>query len=176
MRFLFATTSGTGHLTPMLPFAHALERAGHEVLVAGSGSAGAIARAEGLAFRALGEPVPSELEAVQERLRSLSNDEAPEAAIQDMFVRTYAAAALRDMLPLMKTLAARRRAARVDRVRLLPRGGALRSARRFGSGLRCPQQTRTGSSRSRRPRWTSCASTSACRPIRTRRASARASA
>ena len=103
MRFLFATTSGTGHLTPMLPFAHALERAGHEVLVAGSGSAGAIARAEGLAFRALGEPVPSELEAVQERLRSLSNDEAPEAAIQDMFVRTYAAAALRDMLPLMKT-------------------------------------------------------------------------
>jgi UDP:flavonoid glycosyltransferase YjiC (YdhE family) len=103
MRFLFATTSGTGHVTPMLPFAHALERAGHEVLVAGSGSAGAIARAEGLAFRALGEPVPSELDAVHERLRSLSIDDAPQAAIEDMFVRTLAAAALRDMLPLMRS-------------------------------------------------------------------------
>jgi UDP:flavonoid glycosyltransferase YjiC (YdhE family) len=101
MRFLFATTSGTGHLTPMLPFAHALERAGHEVLVAGSGSAGDLARREGLAFRALAEPVPSELDAVHERLRALSNDEAAEPAIQDMFVRTYAAAALRDMLQLV---------------------------------------------------------------------------
>jgi UDP:flavonoid glycosyltransferase YjiC (YdhE family) len=101
MRFLFATTSGTGHLTPMLPFAHALERAGHEVLVAGSGSAGDLARRERLAFRALAEPVPSELDAIHERLKSLSNDDAPEAAIQDMFVRTYAAAALRDMLQLV---------------------------------------------------------------------------
>jgi UDP:flavonoid glycosyltransferase YjiC (YdhE family) len=103
MRFLFATTSGTGHLTPMLPFAHALERAGHDVLVAGSGSAGALARGEGLAFRALAEPVPSELDAIQERLRSLSADEAPEAAIQDMFVRTYATAALRDMVLLTRS-------------------------------------------------------------------------
>lgn len=103
MRFLFATTSGTGHLTPMLPFAHALERAGHEVLVAGSGSAGAVASREGLAFRALAEPVPSELDAIHDRLRSLSNDDAPEAAIQDLFVRTHAAAALRDMLLLIKS-------------------------------------------------------------------------
>jgi UDP:flavonoid glycosyltransferase YjiC (YdhE family) len=103
MKFLFATTSGTGHLTPMLPFAHALERAGHDVLVAGSGSAGALARGEGLAFRALAEPVPSELDAIHERLKSLSPDDAPEAAIQDLFVRTYAAAALRDMVLLMKS-------------------------------------------------------------------------
>jgi UDP:flavonoid glycosyltransferase YjiC (YdhE family) len=103
MRFLFATTSGTGHLTPMLPFAHALERAGHDVLVAGSGSAGALARGEGLAFRALAEPVPSELDAIHERLRSLSADDAPEAAIQDMFVRTYATAALRDMVLLTRS-------------------------------------------------------------------------
>ena len=103
MRFLFATTGGTGHLMPMLPYAHALERAGHEVLVAGSGSAGALARSEGLAFWALAEPVPSELDAVHERLRSLSNDEATEPAIQDMFVRTYAAAALRDMILFIKT-------------------------------------------------------------------------
>ena len=103
MRFLFATTGGTGHLMPMLPYANALERAGHEVLVAGSGSAGALARSEGLAFWALAEPVPSELDAVHERLRSLSNDEATEPAIQDMFVRTYAAAALRDMILFIKT-------------------------------------------------------------------------
>jgi UDP:flavonoid glycosyltransferase YjiC (YdhE family) len=87
----------------MLPFAHVLQRAGHEVLVAGSGSAGALARGEGLAFRALAEPVPSELDAIQERLSSLPADDAPQAAIQDMFVRSYAAAALRDMLLLTKT-------------------------------------------------------------------------
>ena len=103
MRFLFATTSGAGHLTPMLPFAHALERAGHDVLVAGSGTAGALARGEGLAFRALAEPVPSELDAIHERLSSLSADNAPEAAIQDMFVRTYATAALRDVVRLTKS-------------------------------------------------------------------------
>jgi UDP:flavonoid glycosyltransferase YjiC (YdhE family) len=103
MRFLFSTTGGTGHLTPMLPFAHALERAGHDVLVAGSGSAADLARREGLAYRPLAEPPPSELEAVQAKLRPLSTDEAAGPAIQDMFVRTYAAAALRDMLPLVKS-------------------------------------------------------------------------
>ena len=103
MRFLFSTTSGTGHLVPMLPFAHALERAGHDVLVAGSGSAGTLARREGLAYRPLAEPVPSELDAVHDRLRSLSNDDATEPAIQDMFVRTYAAAALPDMFRLVKS-------------------------------------------------------------------------
>jgi UDP:flavonoid glycosyltransferase YjiC (YdhE family) len=103
MRFLFSTTGGTGHLVPMLPFAHALERAGHDVLVAGSGSAGALARREGLAYRALAEPPPSELDAIHARLRSLSNEEAAEPAIQDMFVRTYAAAAMPDMLRLLKS-------------------------------------------------------------------------
>jgi UDP:flavonoid glycosyltransferase YjiC (YdhE family) len=103
MRFLFSTTSGTGHLTPMLPFAHALERAGHRVLVAGSGSAGALARGEGLDYRPLAEPVPSELDAVHERVRSLSNEDSAEPAIQDMFVHTYAAAALRDMFRLVKS-------------------------------------------------------------------------
>jgi UDP:flavonoid glycosyltransferase YjiC (YdhE family) len=103
MRFLFATTGGTGHLTPMLPFGHALERAGHDVLVAGSGSAGTLSRREGLAYRALAEPVPSELDAIHDRLRSLSNDDATEPAIQDMFVRTYAAAAMPDMLHLVKS-------------------------------------------------------------------------
>jgi UDP:flavonoid glycosyltransferase YjiC (YdhE family) len=103
MRFLFATTSGTGHLTPMLPFAHALERAGHKVLVAGSGSAGKLARDEGLAYRPVAEPVPSELDAVHERLRSLPGEDSAEPAIQDMFVRTYAAAALRDMVRLIES-------------------------------------------------------------------------
>jgi UDP:flavonoid glycosyltransferase YjiC (YdhE family) len=103
MRFLFATTSGTGHLTPMLPFAHALERAGHEVLVAGSGSAGKLARDEGLAYRPVAEPVPSELDAVHERLRSLPGEDSAEPAIQEMFVRTYAAAALRDLVRLIES-------------------------------------------------------------------------
>jgi UDP:flavonoid glycosyltransferase YjiC (YdhE family) len=103
MRFLFSTTSGTGHLVPMLPFAHALERAGHDVLVAGSGSAGKLARGEGFEYRPVAEPVPSELDAVHDRLRSLSNDDSAEPAIQDMFVRTYAAAALPDMYRLVKS-------------------------------------------------------------------------
>ena len=34
MRVLLASTAGAGHLGPLVPFAHALRRAGHEILVA----------------------------------------------------------------------------------------------------------------------------------------------
>jgi len=39
MRILFASGRGGGQITPMVPFAHAYERAGHEVTFAAPGSA-----------------------------------------------------------------------------------------------------------------------------------------
>ncbi len=39
MRVLFASTSGAGHLGPLIPFATAIRRAGHEILVAAPMSA-----------------------------------------------------------------------------------------------------------------------------------------
>jgi UDP:flavonoid glycosyltransferase YjiC (YdhE family) len=38
MRILFSTTAGAGHLGPLVPFARALQRAGHDVLVAAPAS------------------------------------------------------------------------------------------------------------------------------------------
>jgi len=48
MRVLFTTTGGAGHVGPLLPFARALRRAGHDILVAVRRSTSATAEAAGL--------------------------------------------------------------------------------------------------------------------------------
>jgi UDP:flavonoid glycosyltransferase YjiC (YdhE family) len=56
MRILFATGQGGGHFGPLVPFAQAAVRAGHEVVVAAPGSARGMVERAGFAFHALGEP------------------------------------------------------------------------------------------------------------------------
>jgi UDP:flavonoid glycosyltransferase YjiC (YdhE family) len=56
MRILFATGQGGGHFGPLVPFARAYERAGHEVMVAAPHSAAAMVERAGFAFRGVGEP------------------------------------------------------------------------------------------------------------------------
>ena len=56
MRFLFATTRGAGHFGPLIPFAHACRRAGHQVLVAGHDGAAPLAADAGLRFWPVAEP------------------------------------------------------------------------------------------------------------------------
>lgn len=48
MRYLFTTIPGTSHMLPLVPLAHAALAAGHDVLVAGSGSALTVASSAGL--------------------------------------------------------------------------------------------------------------------------------
>ncbi|MDP3713905.1 MAG: glycosyltransferase [Mycobacteriales bacterium] len=48
MRVLLSTTSGTGHFRPLLPFARALQRAGHELACAAPAEAAQMVEREGL--------------------------------------------------------------------------------------------------------------------------------
>ena len=98
MRILFATTRGAGHFLPLVPLAHACVRAGHEVLVAGPGSAAPLAARAGLPFRAVGEAPADEVAAALAPVWSPTH--APSAAdvIGDVFVGLLARTALPGML------------------------------------------------------------------------------
>ena len=98
MRVLFATTANAGHFRPLVPFAEACRRAGHDVLVAGqSGAAPAVERA-GLSFWALSEPDADEVGRFREGQARLSATQAMGRALTELYVRLYAGAALDDML------------------------------------------------------------------------------
>jgi UDP:flavonoid glycosyltransferase YjiC (YdhE family) len=56
VRILFASTRGAGHVTPLLPFARALQRAGDHVLVAVPRSAAALVQRAGLDCRPCDDP------------------------------------------------------------------------------------------------------------------------
>jgi UDP:flavonoid glycosyltransferase YjiC (YdhE family) len=61
MRVLFTSTPGSGHLGPLFPFAHALRRAGHEVLMAAPVSAQAVVERSGLAYLSFADPLELDL-------------------------------------------------------------------------------------------------------------------
>jgi UDP:flavonoid glycosyltransferase YjiC (YdhE family) len=50
VRALFSSTRGAGHFNPLLPFARAFERAGHQVLFAGPPDLAAAVEAAGFRF------------------------------------------------------------------------------------------------------------------------------
>jgi UDP:flavonoid glycosyltransferase YjiC (YdhE family) len=93
VRVLFASTRGAGHLGPLVPFADACLRAGHEVLVAAPASAAKLAMRAGLPHRAVGEAAAEVVENVL-WTRSTSPDEV----IRDVFVGLHARTALPGML------------------------------------------------------------------------------
>jgi UDP-glucoronosyl and UDP-glucosyl transferase len=94
MRILFTTTRGAGHFSPLLPFAYAGVRAGHEVLVAGPPQVASLAERAALPFRALPEPSEDELTAVWEPVFSLPPERQDEHVIREVFAGCHARAAL----------------------------------------------------------------------------------
>jgi UDP:flavonoid glycosyltransferase YjiC (YdhE family) len=94
MRILFTTTRGAGHFGPLLPFANACVRAGHEVSVAGPAQVAALAERAVLPFRALPEPSGHELAAVWEPVFSLPPERQDEHVIREIFAGCHARAAL----------------------------------------------------------------------------------
>ena len=94
MRVLFTSTPGSGHLGPLFPFAHALRRAGHEVLVAAPVSAQARVERAGLAYLSYADPLERDLAPYWERARAAGPDEANEIVIGEMFGGVRARAAL----------------------------------------------------------------------------------
>ena len=98
VRVLFSTTANAGHYRPLIPFAEACRRAGHDVLMAGQAGAMPAARRAGLSFRALAEPDDGELARFQAGQAGLSATQAMARALTKLYIRSYAGAALQDML------------------------------------------------------------------------------
>ena len=93
MRVLFSSTRGTGHLTPLLPYAKALVARGHEVRVAGPRELAEPLLRVGLDHAPFGHPGDEALRPIWARIRTVPADE--QAAL---FVRFKAS---RDSIDLL---------------------------------------------------------------------------
>jgi UDP:flavonoid glycosyltransferase YjiC (YdhE family) len=94
VRALFSSTRGAGHFNPLVPFARAFERAGHEVMVAGPPDLAGPVDAAGFAFWRFDPPPEDELGAIWERVRQLPPEEANQVVVGEIFGRLNTTAAL----------------------------------------------------------------------------------
>jgi UDP:flavonoid glycosyltransferase YjiC (YdhE family) len=94
MRALFSSTRGTGHFNPLVPFARAFERAGHELLFAGPPDLAGAVDAAGFEFWQFDPPPEDELGAVWARVPELPPGEANEVVVGEVFGRLNTTAAL----------------------------------------------------------------------------------
>ncbi len=85
MRILFTLTGGAGHLQPLLPYAAAFQRCGHEVRVAAPNSVAAVLDKAVLHHIVLEDPAPDAMTQVRARMDAASGDAAFALAIQDWF-------------------------------------------------------------------------------------------
>jgi hypothetical protein len=102
MRILFTTTRGAGHFNPLVPFAHACLRAGHDVLVAGPSQVAAQAERAGLRFSPFPEPADDELAAAWNPVFSLPLERQDEHVVREVFAGCHARAALPGTLELIE--------------------------------------------------------------------------
>ena len=85
MRILLASTRGAGHIGPMVPFALACKRAGHDVLFAAPHSAWAhVARAK-LPFAGVDDPPAAELDPIWARVRAAEAGDADRIVLDEVF-------------------------------------------------------------------------------------------
>jgi hypothetical protein len=102
MRILLASTRGAGHIGPLVPFALACKRAGHDVLVAAPHSAWAhVARAR-LPFAGVDDPPASVIDPVWERVRAAAEPEASRIVLDEVFVGAFARCAYPAMHALVR--------------------------------------------------------------------------
>jgi len=98
MRILITSNRGAGHIEPLVPFAHALLRAGDDVLVAApEGARTHVERAE-LPFFAIADPPDAERDAAMAGFARLTNDEQGVIMLRDVFADIYARASLPGVL------------------------------------------------------------------------------
>src|SRR4051794_9852230 len=94
MRVLFSSTRGTGHLQPLLPYAHALRAHGHEVLIAAPAEVGEMLRQEGLSHAPFDHPGDELLGPIWARFRHATAAEALSIAVREIFAGVNAKTAL----------------------------------------------------------------------------------
>lgn len=97
VRVLITSTSGSGHLNPLLPYARALAAAGHEVAVATPPAAAARLAEAGVPHLPVGEPSAEELQALHQALDVATGVDAVRTAGAAFFAG-LARAALPDLL------------------------------------------------------------------------------
>ena len=103
MRVLVATTAGSGHLGPLVPFARAVRDGGHEVVVAAPASFRPAVERAGFRHEGFADAPEEELQAVFRSLAGASNDEGNAVVAAEVFGRIDTGAAL----PGMRALVAR---------------------------------------------------------------------
>jgi UDP:flavonoid glycosyltransferase YjiC (YdhE family) len=94
MRVLFSSTRGAGHFNPLVPFANAFVRAGHEVLFAGPPDLAGPVDGAGFEFWRFDPPPENELGAIWARVPELPPEEANEVVVGEIFGRLNTTAAL----------------------------------------------------------------------------------
>lgn len=94
MRVLITTNRGAGHVGPILPFAHAFQRAGDEVLIAAPVSARALVLGAGMRLHALPDPPGDEIAAVMAPFPWLPPQEQSARMMRDVFAGINARASL----------------------------------------------------------------------------------
>ena len=98
-----SSTAGAGHVGPLVPFAEACVRAGHEVRIAVPDKALPIVEGAGLAGLPIGYPSEEETGPVWERVERASPEQKEEIVINEVFGRLYTRAALPGMLTAVET-------------------------------------------------------------------------
>ena len=94
MRVLFTSTQGTGHFNPLVPFARAFERAGHEVMFAGPPASRARSRRPASASGSSTRRRRTSSAAIWARVPELPPDDANIVVIGEIFGRLNTTAAL----------------------------------------------------------------------------------
>jgi UDP:flavonoid glycosyltransferase YjiC (YdhE family) len=102
MRILMTSVGASGHVLPLVPFARALERSGHEVLVAAQRAQGPKVERTGLAFAPFDDP-PEELwKPLIAEIGALGWEEAGDRIVAEMFGTIDVRAALPGLLGLVE--------------------------------------------------------------------------
>lgn len=102
MRVLVASTVGSGHFRPLVPWIEAAVAAGHEVVVAGS--SGLAEMAGQWAFHDCGAPDPEEVSALWARLFDPEIQEPQAHVVGNIFTRANAGALVPAMAELVRDL------------------------------------------------------------------------
>jgi UDP:flavonoid glycosyltransferase YjiC (YdhE family) len=96
MRALLTTHRGAGHFGPLVPFAHACRRAGHDVLVAGPPAVARLVARAGLPFHSVAEAPVDTVDAAFAPV--WSQTASVDHVVTELFVGMHARTALPDML------------------------------------------------------------------------------
>ena len=94
MRVLFSSMRMIGHIRPLLPYADALLKRGHDVCVAAPQDAGKTIRDAGLDHAVFGHPGDSKLAEISALFVTMTPEEVAETAVTKIFVGLNAPAAL----------------------------------------------------------------------------------